>query len=110
MSGVEDRLDLALEGGAAAPDPELAELLDVAGRLRESLVTVPAPDAFRRELGEWLARPQPEPWWSSVTGPVRRRLPEPSRPAAAAALGLGAAALVGLGVVAIRRRQAAGRR
>jgi hypothetical protein len=112
----EDRLASALDrvqsGGPAAvtgDDLEILELLGTGGYLRENLTRVPAPDAFRRELGDWLAQPRPEPWWRDLMGPLRRRVPESARrPVLGAAIGLGAVAAIALGVVALRRRQAAG--
>jgi hypothetical protein len=42
-------------------------------------------------------------------GPIRRRVPEAARrPVVGAAIGLGAAAAIALGVVALRRQQGAG--
>ena len=111
----EDRLARALDrapaGAAAAVDADesdIQELLETAGYLRESLTRAPAPEAFRRELGDWLAQPRRAPWWRELMGPLRRRLPEPARrPVVGAAIGLGAVAAIAFGVVALRRRQAA---
>jgi len=112
---LEDRLARALDrvqdGGPAAvtvDDAEIQELLETAGYLRENLATVPAPGAFRRELGDWLARPPHAPWWRELMDPFRRRIPQPARrPVIGAAIGLGAVAALAVGVVAIRRRLAA---
>lgn len=110
---VEDRLARALDRVQSdvppqAGDLEIQELLETAGYLRENLVGVPAPEAFRRELGDWLAQPRSEPWWRELMGPVRRRLPASARrPVLGAAIGLGAVAAIAVGVVAFRRRQAA---
>lgn len=112
---VEDRLARALDrvqsGGPVAVvggDREIQELLETAGYLRENLVGVPAPEAFRRELGDWLAQPRSEPWWRELMGPLRRRVPASARrPVLGAAIGLGAVAAIAVGVVAFRRRQAA---
>jgi hypothetical protein len=111
----EDRLTRALDrvqsGSTAAvtgDDREVLELLETAGYLRENLTQVPAPDSFRRELRDWLAQPRPGPWWRGLMEPVRRGIPPAARrPAVGAALGLGAAAAVVVGVVAIRRRRLA---
>jgi hypothetical protein len=112
----EDRLARALDrvqsGGPAAvngDDLEILELLETGGYLRENLTRVPAPEAFRRELGDWLVQPRPAPWWRELMGPIRRRVPEAARrPVVGAAIGLGAAAAIALGVVALRRQQGAG--
>jgi hypothetical protein len=102
----EERLARALDrieaGDGAAidgEDVELLELLETAGYLRESLTMVPAPDSFRRELRDWLAKPRRAPWWRELMKPRRR-------PAVGAAVGLGAAAIV-IGVLVLRRRRLA---
>jgi hypothetical protein len=107
----EDRLARALDsvqaGGSAgsADDAEIVELLETAGYLRESLTQVPAPATFRRELADWLAQPRRAPWWPRLMEPARRRLPQAThRPAIGAAIGLGAAAAIVVGVIALRRR------
>jgi hypothetical protein len=107
----EDRLARALDrvqaGGSAgsANDADVLELLETAGYLRENLTQVPAPDSFRRELLDWLAQPRLEPWWRRLMEPARRRIPRGARrPAIGAAIGLGAAAAVVVGVIALRRR------
>lgn len=118
---VEERLARALDalqsgalsrGGGRTPRPagansEIGELLGTAGYLAENLTLVPAPDSFRRELHDWLVQPRPAPWWRRLMGPLRRGIPDRARrPAVGAAIGLGAAAAVVIGVVAIRRRLA----
>jgi hypothetical protein len=112
----EDRLSRALDriqsGGPAAvtgDELEIQDLLGTAGFLRENLTRVPAPGAFRRELGDWLAQPRRAPWWRELMDPVRRRIPAPvRRPVVGAAIGLGAAAAIAISVVAVRRRLLAG--
>jgi hypothetical protein len=112
----EDRLARALDrlqsGGPAAVtgrDLEIQDLLETAGYLHESLTRVPAPGAFRRELGDWLAQPRRAPWWWELMEPVRQRIPAPARrPVVGAAIGLGAAAAIAISVVAVRRRLLAG--
>lgn len=89
-------------------DREVAELLEAAGYLRESITRVPAPDSFRRELRDWLAKPRRQPWWRRLLEPVERRIPRGARrPALGAAIGLGAAAAIAVGIVALRRRRLA---
>jgi hypothetical protein len=113
--GAEDRLARALDRiqfGAPASvddeDREVAELLQTAGYLQESLTRAPAPDSFKRDLRDWLAKPRREPWWRGLMEPVRRRFPRGARrPAVGAAIGLGAAVAIGLGIVALRRRRLA---
>ena len=108
----EDRLARALDrvhaGSPAAltlDDAEIGELLETAGYLRENLLQVPPPGSFRRELGDWLAQPRRGPWWRELMEPVRRRIPAAARrPAVRAAIGVGAAVAIAVGVVAIRRR------
>ena len=107
----EDRLVRALDrvqaGGSAASadDADVVELLATAGYLRENLTQVPAPGIFRRELADWLAQPRRAPWWRRLMEPARRRLPQAAhRPAIGAAIGLGAAAAIVVGVIALRRR------
>jgi hypothetical protein len=107
----EDRLARALDriqaGDAARldEDSEVVELLETAGYLRESLTQVPAPDTFRTELKDWLAQPRRAPWWRRLMEPARRRVPPAARrPAIGAAIGLGAATAIVVGVIALRRR------
>jgi hypothetical protein len=109
----EDRLARALDrvqsSGPVPPvepdDVEIQALLETAGYLRENLLQVAAPESFRRELRDWLAQPRSGPWWRELMEPVRRRIPTAARrPAVGAAIGLGAAAAIVFGVVAIRRR------
>jgi len=86
-------------------DAEVAELLETAGYLRESLTQVPAPASFRAELRDWLAQPRRAPWWRRLMEPARRRIPRAARrPAIGAAIGLGAATAIVVGVIALRRR------
>jgi hypothetical protein len=112
----EDRLARALDRVQAGDrsnlpiddDAEILELLETAGYLRENLTVVPAPDSFRRELRDWLAHPRRAPWWRRLMEPARRRIPPAARrPAIGAAIGLGAAAAIVVGVVALRRRRLA---
>jgi hypothetical protein len=107
----EDRLARALDriqaGDPArlAEDAEVVELLETAGYLRESLTQVPAPDSFRAELKDWLAEPRRAPWWRRLMEPARRRIPRAARRSAiGAAIGLGAATAIVVGVIALRRR------
>jgi hypothetical protein len=107
----EDRLARALDrvqaGGPAgsADDADVLELLETAGYLRENLTQVPASASFRRELADWLAQPRRAPWWRRLMEPARRRLPQAvSRSAIGAAIGVGAAAAIVVGVIALRRR------
>jgi hypothetical protein len=114
-SSDEDRLARALDriqaGGPVAleaGDREMAELLQTAGYLRESITRVEAPESFRRELRDWLAKPPRQPWWRRLMEPVGRRIPPAARrPALGAAIGLGAAAAIAVGIVALRRRRLA---
>ena len=111
----EDRLAAALDrfpAGAiphpADDDAEVLELLEAAGYLRENLVSVPAPAAFRRELRDWLGQHRRVPWWRRLMEPARRRIPRTvRRPAVGVAIGVGAAAAILLSVVALRRRRLA---
>jgi hypothetical protein len=112
----DDRLARALDGvqsddiGGYRPgdDAEILELLETAGYLRENLTRIPAPGSFRRELRDWLAQPRRAPWWRRLMDPARRRVPRAARrPAVGAAIGLGAAAALVVGVVALRRRRLA---
>ena len=112
----EDRLARALDriyaGAPLSPsesdDAEVTELLETAGYLRENIIRVPAPASFRSELRDWLAQPRPAPWWRRLMEPARRRIPRAARrPALGAAIGLGAAAAILVGVIAIRRRRLA---
>jgi hypothetical protein len=99
---VEERLTLALDGRpVAGDDADLGPLLDVAGHLRETLVRVPAPEPWRRELRDWLLQPQRRPWWRRLMDPVERR------PAVGAAIGAGAVAAVAVGIVLARHRRVA---
>jgi hypothetical protein len=111
----EDRLARALDrvqaggGSTSAADDqagaEILELLETAGYLRENLTQVPAPDSFRRDLRDWLAQPRLGPWWRRWMEPARRRIPRGARrPAIGAAIGLGAAAAIVVGLIALRRR------
>jgi hypothetical protein len=112
----EDRLAAALDRGQVGSpsdtlgedDAEVLELLETAGYLRENIIRVPAPASFRSELRDWLAQPRPAPWWRRLMEPARRRIPRAARrPALGAAIGLGAAAAILVGVIAIRRRRLA---
>jgi len=112
----EDRLTAALDRvqagspsrSPADDDTEVLELLVTAGYLRENLTGVPAPGSFRSELRDWLAQPRQAPWWRRLMEPARRRIPAGARrPALRAAIGLGAAAAILFGVIAIRRRRLA---
>ena len=107
----EDRLARALDRIHAGDpalldeDPEVVELLETAGYLREGLTQVPAPGSFRAELRDWLAPPRRAPWWRRLMEPARRRIPRAARrPAIGAAIGLGAATAIVVGVIALRRR------
>jgi hypothetical protein len=111
----EDRLARALDrvqagdpSALATDDAELLELLETTGYLRENLTQVPAPGSFRSELRDWLAQPRPKPWWRRLMDPARRRIPRAARrPAVGAAIGLGAAAAIVVGLVVVRRRRLA---
>jgi hypothetical protein len=111
----EDRLARALDGvyasDPAAPpaqDAEVLELLETAGYLRENLTMVPAPESFRRDLRDWLAQPRRAPWWRRLMEPARRRIPQTARrPVVGVAIGVGAAAAILVGVIALRRRRLA---
>jgi hypothetical protein len=113
----EDRLARALDRGqrGAAPSPapndddaEVLELLETAGYLRENLTRMPAPESFRSELRDWLAQPRRAPWWRRLMEPARRRIPQAARrPAVGVAIGVGAAAAIFVGVIALRRRRLA---
>ena len=112
----EDRLaralDRVLAGGPAAlsaeDDAEVLELLETAGYLRENLTQVPAPGSFRNGLRDWLAQPRPAPWWRRLMEPARRRFPRAARRSAlGAAIGLGAATAIVVGLVVVRRRRLA---
>ena len=107
----EDRLARALDriqGGGptgTGDDADVGELLQTAGYLRENLVRTPAPESFRWQLRDWLIQPRLAPWWRRLMDPARRRIPRAARrPALGAAIGLGAAAAIFIGVVALRRR------
>ncbi len=105
-------LDRVQAGGPASSgadeDAEVLELLETAGYLRENLILTPAPESFRGELRDWLAQPRQAPWWRRLMEPARRRIPLAARrPALGAAIGLGAAAAIVVGVVAFRRRRLA---
>ena len=110
----EDRLSRALDrvqaGGStgSADDADVLELLETAGYLRENLTTVPVPESFRSELRDWLAQPRRAPWWRRLMEPARRRIPQAARrPAIGVAIGVGAAAAILVGVIALRRRRLA---
>jgi hypothetical protein len=107
----EDRLARALDRiqaeDPASPDEdsEVIELLETAGYLRESLTQVPAPGSFRADLKDWLAQPNRAPWWRRLMEPARRRIPRAARrPAIGAAIGVGAATAIVVGILALRRR------
>ena len=103
-----DRLQVGGPGALDAVHPEVGDLVQTAGYLQESITRVPAPDSFRRELRDWLARPRRQPWWRRLMEPVGRRIPRTARrPAIGAAIGLGAAAAIAVGIVALRRRRLA---
>jgi hypothetical protein len=103
-----DRIQVGRPGALEAEDGEVAELLQTAGFLQESLTRVPAPDTFRVLLRDWLAKPRRRPWWQRLMAPVGRRIPRAARrPALGAAIGLGAAAAIAVGIVALRRRRLA---
>jgi hypothetical protein len=112
----EDRLARALDrihaGAPLSPsesgDDEVTELLETAGYLRENLTLVPAPESYRSELRDWLAQPRRAPWWRRLMEPARRRIPQAARrPAIGVAIGVGAAAAIFVGVIALRRRRLA---
>jgi len=112
----EDRLARALDriyaGAPLSPsesdDAEVTELLETAGYLRENLTLVPAPESYRSELRDWLAQPRRAPWWRRLMEPARRRIPQAARrPAIGVAIGVGAAAAIFVGVIALRRRRLA---
>ncbi|MDQ6918477.1 MAG: hypothetical protein M3Z98_03855 [Candidatus Dormibacteraeota bacterium] len=112
----EERLARALDRvhGGGPPDAyieddaEVLALLETAGYLRENLTRVPAPSSFRSELRDWLGQPRRAPWWQWLMEPARRHIPRSARrPALGAAIGVGAAAAIVVGVVALRRRRLA---
>ena len=112
----EDRLARALDRAyawaspspSASDDAEVLELLETAGYLGENLTQVPAPESFRSELRDWLAQPRRAPWWRRLMEPARRRIPQAARrPAVGVAIGVGAAAAIFVGVIALRRRRLA---
>lgn len=110
----QDRLSTALERVLAGLDSglpegdELFEFLGTAAFLRESLTTVPAPEAFRTSLREWLESEPAQGWWDHVFEPLQRRLPPRHRPpAVGVVMGAGAAAAaILIGVLVVRNRRA----
>jgi hypothetical protein len=114
MKPIEERLSDALDrlsDGAALDshvDEDLRPFVRLAGYLSESMVRIPAPEPWRRELRDWLTHPRRRPWWRRLMDPLQRRVPPRARrPAVGAAIGFGALAAVAVGVILTRQRRVA---